>query len=204
MDKIRLFRMTQIENIPHILRYGITHGQSAKANAQYVAIGDDSVISKRTTCILPNGRALSEYIPFYFGPRMPMLYVIQNGFNGVKRTFAENIVYCITSVVAIMDYKLDFVFTDGHAVDGLSSFYSISDIQNIENLIDNHAINRASWRDENDLDLKRRKEAEFLVAQDIPHEAILGFVVFNEKAKTKLMEYGILENKIAIRNTYFF
>ncbi len=37
---IYIYRMTHIDNIPHILKYGITHKNSKNANPHYKAIGD--------------------------------------------------------------------------------------------------------------------------------------------------------------------
>ena len=163
LNKLYLFRMTHIENIPHILQNGITHTTSEYANPDFVPIGDGSLITTRNKFILNNGTRLGEYIPFYFGVRTPMLYVVQNGFNLVAPTSAENIVYCVSSVQKIIDLQLDFVFTDGHAVDGFSSQYTVADIQNIDTILDKNAINANYWKDEKDLDIKRRKEAEFFV-----------------------------------------
>ena len=84
--------MTHIENIPHILQYGITHSSSSNANPDFKPIGDSSLISTRNDFVLNNGRYLGEYIPFYFAVRTPMLYVIQHGFNMVAPTKAEDIV----------------------------------------------------------------------------------------------------------------
>lgn len=196
--------MTHIENIPHILQYGITHVDSPNTNTVYIPIGDSSLISRRNDFTIPNGRTLGEYIPFYFGVCMPMLYVIQKGFNGVRATPTEEIVYCITSVQQIINHLLDFLFTDGHAVDSFSSFYSLADINNIDQHIDQNAINRKYWKDENDLDLKRRKEAEFLVGNDIPNTAILGFAVYNETAKNRLIGFGIGANKIIVKTGFYF
>ncbi|MDI9319570.1 MAG: DUF4433 domain-containing protein [Phycisphaerales bacterium] len=179
LNKTYLFRMTHIENIPHILQYGITHSTSANANPNFMPIGDGSLIATRNDFLLNNGRRLGEYIPFYFSVRTPMLYVVQNGFNMVAPTPAENIVYCITSVQKIIDLQLEFVFTDGHAVDGFSSQFTIADIQHIDTILDKNAINAKYWRDENDLDRKRRKEAEFLVLGDIAKAAILGFITMD-------------------------
>lgn len=39
--------MTHIDNVPHILRYGITHRLSRNANQNYIPIGDSSIINKR-------------------------------------------------------------------------------------------------------------------------------------------------------------
>jgi hypothetical protein len=89
LNKIYLFRMTHVENIPHILQHGITHVDSVNQNQQYAPIGDSGLINTRHRFVLPNGNKLGDYIPFYFGYRMPMLYVIQKGFNGVTLTAPE-------------------------------------------------------------------------------------------------------------------
>ncbi len=204
LNKKYLFRMTHIENIPHILQYGITHSSSKNANPDFKPIGDNSLISTRNNFILNNEKHLGEYIPFYLGVRMPMLYVIQHGFNMVLPANTEEIIYCVSSIQKIIDLQLDFIFTDGHAVDRLSSQYTIKDVENIENIIDWDAVNAKYWKDENDLDLKRRKESEFLVLGDIAINAILGYIVFNEDAKNKLIDFGIDESKIGIKSDWYF
>lgn len=204
LNKTYLFRMTHIENIPHILQYGITHSSSANANPNFVPIGDGSLITTRNNNLLNNGRLLGEYIPFYFGVRTPMLYVVQNGFNMVAPTPAENIVYCITSVQKIIDHQLNFVFTDGHAVDGFTSQFTTQDIDNLDNILDWKAIKAKYWRDDNDLDLKRRKEAEFLVSGDISINAILGYLVYNQNAKDKIINCGVNAADVHIKSEFYF
>ena len=196
--------MTHIENIPHILQNGITHTTSEYANPDFVPIGDGSLITTRNKFILNNGTRLGEYIPFYFGVRTPMLYVVQNGFNLVAPTSAENIVYCVSSVQKIIDLQLDFVFTDGHAVDGFSSQYTVADIQKIDTILDKNAINAKYWKDENDLDKKRRKEAEFLVLGDISLHAILGYITYNENAKNKIITFGADATNVLIKPEFYF
>lgn len=204
LQKTYLFRMTHIENIPHILENGITHSLSANANLNFTPIGDGSLINTRNAFVLENGRCLGEYIPFYFGVRTPMLYVVQNGFNMVAPTPAENIVYCVSSVQKIIDLNLDFVFTDGHAVDGFSTQYSIDDVQNIDAILDKGAINAKYWRDENDLDMKRRKEAEFLVLGDIALNAVLGYLVYNESARNRLVHFGVDGANVHVKSNFYF
>jgi hypothetical protein len=133
-----------------------------------------------------------------------MLYVLQNGFNMVTPTPASEIVYCITSLQKILDQKLKFVFTDGHAVDGFTAQFDESDIHNVDAIIDWKSVNAKYWKDESDLDRKRRKEAEFLVLGDIAVDAILGYVVFNESAKNRLISFNANPDKIAIRSTFYF
>ncbi len=196
--------MMHINNVAHVLQFGITHASSPNANIFYEPIGDSSLINSRSHFKMPNGKTLGTYIPFYFGTRMPMLYVIQNGFNMVQALGAEKIVYCVSTVQRMIDHNLPFVFTDGHAVDGFTAFFDNKDIQNIINLIDKTAIDAKYWKQENDNDLKRRKEAEFLVETDIPPEAIAYWIVYNEVAKKELLNKGIPENLIFIKpNCYF-
>jgi hypothetical protein len=204
LDKIYLYRMTHIENVPHILRYGITHSTSPNANRAFVSIGDGSLIRTRSSFQLDCGRRLGDYIPFYFGVRMPMLYVIQKGYNFVTPTPAIDIVYCVTSVGKIMAQKLDFVFTDGHAVDSFTTQYGVADIRSIDTLLDMEAIDAKYWKDENDLDLKRRKEAEFLVMGDIGSDAIINYSVINHHAKARLEAHGVNKDKIQVQPQYYF
>lgn len=193
-----------MENIPHILRHGITHFTSANSNPTFLSIGDNSLISSRNSYVLNNGKNLGEYIPFYFGVRMPMLYVIQHGFNMVLPTPPENIVYCVSSVQKIIDLQLDFLFTDGHAVDSFTTQYTRSDIASIDTLLDKRAINAKYWKDDNDLDMKRRKEAEFLVLGDISYSSILGFITYNESARDKLVNLGANRSVVFVKSEYYF
>ncbi len=196
--------MTHITNVPHILEYGITHRTSSNANPNFTPIGDPTLISARDGFVLENGRTLGEYIPFYFGPRMPMLYVIQKGFNGVSVTPAPEIVYCVTSVQKIIDANQDFVYTNGHAVDSFSSQFGPPDVADIENQVDFQAVKVRDWKSPTDLDLKRRMQAEFLLLGDLPFPSVLGFVVRNETAKTKLIGFGVDEQQIRIRTNAYF
>ena len=47
IDDIKLYRITHIDNIPHILEYGITHKNSNQRNHNCKEIGDISLISTR-------------------------------------------------------------------------------------------------------------------------------------------------------------
>jgi hypothetical protein len=134
-----------------------------------------------------------------------MLYVIQKGFNNTTALQAEQIVYCITSVQQLLEANLEFIFTNGHALAATSTFYyEHSWLAQLDDLLDFTAIRAKYWNDESDLDLKRRKEAECLVASDLPADAILGYAVFNEVSKIKLMNLGILPHQIVIKPNYYF
>jgi hypothetical protein len=199
-----IFRMTHIDNIPHVLTHGITHVLSPNANKNYKPIGDATLIQARNKHRLINGKNLGDFTPFYFGTRTPMLYVIQKGHNMVTRTPPEKIVYCVSSVQDVIDQRLDFVFTDGHAEDRLSTCFSSDDLDRLSEVVDWDAVNAQFWKDDTDLDKKRRKSAEFLILGDLAPEKIRGFVVFDANAKNQLLEFGIQEHKVVIKPAYYY
>jgi hypothetical protein len=197
--------MTHINNLSHIIENRITHVTSPKRNPNYTPIGDGKIIQTRKSIILKNNKPISDYIPFYFGTRMPMLYVIQKGFNDITPVPAEQIVYCITSIQQLLEANLEFIFTNGHALAATTTFYyEHSLVAQLDELLDFTAIRAKYWNDESDLDLKRRKEAECLVALDLPSNALLGYAVFNEASKIKLINLGIPPLKIVIKPNYYF
>ena len=85
------FRITHIDNIPHILKNGLVKADSPLHDENYVPIGDPQIIGLRGDLEV-KGYRIGDYIPFYLGPRSPMLYVIQHGYNGVQRVEPENMI----------------------------------------------------------------------------------------------------------------
>ena len=202
--------MTHIDNIPNILQNGITHKNSKKSNPNFIAIGDVSLIDTRSTksVQVDNGEMLNlnsqtiilgEFIPFYFGIKMPMLYVVQNGGNFVeKATPAENIIYLACLVNHVIQSGGVYYFSDGHATDNLTSFYDSSKIQELPQIIDWNAIKAPFWGGQENLNLKRKKQAELLVSEDLPVHFVVGFCCYNDSAKDKLINMGIDETKIKV------
>jgi len=199
-----VYRMVHIQNIAYISKVGIVHRDSEKADPNYVNLGDISVINRRKQIKLGNGRYISDYIPFYFGMRTPMLYVIQNGFNGVKKVSPEDIVYIVVKIQDLIDNKVKCVFTDGHAIEKSSNLYNAEYLSEIDNIISEADVKAQYWSGVEDTDLKRRKEAELLVEEDLEPSLICGYVVYNDDAKNILIGQGIAANKIEVRSNYYF
>lgn len=196
-------RLTHIDNIPDILKVGFVHPTSKYSNPNFVPIGDPSIIRIRHN-ELHKGYRLSDYIPFYFGPRSPMLFVIQTGFNGVKKHLPDDVVYCVVKIPTIIEQGWECVFTDGHAVTGITEFYTKEQLKDIDNIIKVEDVYAKFWKDENDLDLTRRKQAELLIKDDIPPEFIAGFFVYSSVSKSKLISFGVDDSRICVAPDYFF
>lgn len=188
-----LYRITHIDNIPHILSFGITHQTSPNANPDYTDIGNASIIGKRhvaTVVTVDNENLnLGNFIPFYFYVRMPMLYCIKNGF-GVKQVNQEDIVYLVVEFKPIInDPERNSFFSDAHAVWRNAKFFGIRHIKSIDTILDCSAIHSNDWGFDNII--KERKQAEFLVDGDIPVEYIYAILCYNEKAKNRLEAMGV-------------
>lgn len=198
------FRMVHIDNIPHILRYGIVTRNSVNANPNYTAIGDTAVIAKRNDKMVL-GHLLSEYIPFYFGPRSPMLYVIQHGYNNVVQRNAEDIVYCVVRLEDIISSDIRCCFSDGHAMSAVTSFYDKSQLNDIARYVSHQDVFENHWGStEADSDeTKRKKEAELLFLDDIPAQYICSFVVYNETTKENLINLGAKQDIYVAPHYYF-
>ena len=213
LGQINIYKMFHIENIPHILVNGITHKSSPNANPNFVAIGDTSMIAHRNErqANVTNGTnniiesiTPGDFIPFYFGVRMPMLYVVQHGGNFVESVNKpEDIVYVACSVQAIVDSNLLYYFSDGHAADSLTTFYDKTKINDLPQIVDWHAVKERNWGGHENLNIKRKKQAEFLVKEDIPRDFIIGFVCYNDAAKQKLIAFGVNNPIKVIPKAYY-
>ncbi|MEQ8471905.1 MAG: DUF4433 domain-containing protein [Marinoscillum sp.] len=215
MSQIKIYRILHIENIPHILSNGITHKDSPHANSDFVGIGDLSLINNRNTrrVNVDNGNTfntietitLGDFTPFYFGVKMPMLYVIQNGGNFVEKANSpENVIYVACSAESIIKSGLRYYFSDGHATDFLTTFYNKDEADQLPQIVDWTAVKTPYWGGQENLNIKRKKQAEFLVQGDIPSDFIVGLGCYNNFAKQKLMGFGVDEQLVkVIPNAYY-
>lgn len=207
--------MTHLENIPHILQYGITHKNSSHANAAYKTIGDVSLITTRSTkrvyvdngTLMQDGEPiiLGDFIPFYFGVRMPMLYVMQHGGNFVlEATPPENVIYLVCHLLSVIKGQSCYYYSNGHATENLTSFFDSSKLKELPMLINWEAVTTKYWSGEENLLLKWQKQAEFLAKDDIAPDLIYGYVCYNMNARDKLVGMGIEAGRIKVMpNAYY-
>ena len=191
-DKIWLYRMTHIDNLQHILRYGFVIASSAYADPNFRPIGDQGLIGVRKDLDAPNppGGKFSSYIPFYLGHRSPMLYQIATGFEGVKKIPQSDLVYIVVEHECVVQKGLDWFFSDGHARHEMTRFYT--DASGFDEL-DWEAIYATQWKNtENDPDRQRRKQAEYRIKENVPITCFSYFLTFDEKCKQKIESLQVL------------
>jgi len=126
------------------------------------------------------------------------LYVIQHGFNSVKRTSAQDIIYLVCDTNDIVQAGYTFYFSDGHATDFFTSFYNSSQVSMLQQILKWEAIKEKYWNGDVNLDLKRQKQAELLVLDDIAPVYIKCFICYNDVASKGLVSMGVDEKNVKI------
>lgn len=174
-DKLKLYRITDYRNLDFILKHGL-HCPSKTNDPNYVCIGNNDIIEKRGKSpvpIEPFG-ALHDYVAFYFAPKSPMLYSIKHSGN------QSEIIYLVSSFEKIEENNVQYVFTNGHALQAISSFYNRKDDFDRINW---DIINATYWFDSNEYpDRKRQRMAEFLVFKYLPIGCLIEISTKNKKA----------------------
>jgi len=191
---IYLYRLLHIDNLDFILEEReLRCANHPNRDPNYTGIGDSALIKKRGSKdipLYPEG-TFKDYVAFYFGPLSPMLYEIKHGYNDVIKRNQEEIIYLVSSVKTVKKHGCEFVFYDGHAYNMISRCYN--DLQDLGN-IDWQTVKDKFWNNrEDDMDRKRRKQAEFLVHESLPWSAIKGICTINDSAKQKVEE--VLQSK---------
>lgn len=196
--KALIWRIVHRENLPWILDNGLHCSNHNATCPNWISIGNSELIDKRAKRPVthpPHGH-LNDYVPFYFTPFSPMLLNIKSGYNVTQRP-NEEIVILVSSMHDIARLGLDFVFTDMHAYYQWATFYT--------NPADIHKVDwpliqtRDFKRDPNDPQKFERYQAEFLVHQHCPVDALKGIVCYNQKVKidiqnqldTRQMDLGV-------------
>lgn len=185
-EKARLFRIVHVDNVPWILDHGLLCRNSPEQDPDYVNIGNESLISRRSQhpVPVPPGGTLSDYVPFYFTPWSIMMFNIHTGWAGIRRRMNKDIVIFVSSLRRVAELGLDFVFTNQHAYAADTEFFrDLADLTQI----DWPLLNSQNFKtDDTDPGKQVRYQAEALVHQQVPLEALLGIGCHNDVVKERL------------------
>ncbi|HEX3104096.1 MAG TPA: DUF4433 domain-containing protein [Terriglobales bacterium] len=179
-EKALIFRITHIENVEWLLANGLHCRNSGIRDPNYREIGNSDLIAKRADreiSIPPRG-TLSDYIPFYFTPYSPMMLNIKTGYNGMKKTPMRDIVILVSSLHKIAKMGIEFIFSDRHAYLTMAKFSN--DLDDLDRIDWKILQARDFKRDPNDFGKVERYQAEALIYQHMPVNALFGMVCYAE------------------------
>jgi hypothetical protein len=203
-----LFRITHLANLPWVLRNGLHCANSAVTDPSFVAIGNPDLISKRAFRRVPvsPGGTLSDYVPFYYTPKSPMLLNIKTGYNGIAWRANGEIVILVSSCQAMAENGVSMLFTDRHAYTATAAWSG--NPADLAGMIDWDILRRHDFaRDDGYPDKKERYQAEALAYRHVPPQALLG-IACSQDTVASTLERSIraagLDLKVFVRPGWFF
>jgi hypothetical protein len=182
MDRLgtHLFHITDIANLPRILQSGYIFSDAILKNPLvkpthqigYAHIKERRLNEYRVPCV--ENKFVGEFVPFYYCPRSPMLFVINKGGTGKPVGYQDNIVHLRTTVGDALLLNQPWAIADGNA--GAAHALFSKKIEDLDGL-DWPLINSNSWGGKT-----HYKSAEFLVLNQIPWTSIREIGCMNKVA----------------------
>jgi hypothetical protein len=183
-----VFRIVHLDGLRTLLQRGGLHAVNHTPNdgLSYRTIHNVDIQGQRHIRAIPcgPGGTVHDYVPFYFGYLSPMLLQLKTGRVAGYNEGQEPLVYLKSTVQAVEQAGVRFVFSDGH---GIAAFTEWFDDTNRLDAVDWNMVYQRYWRDEvNDMDRQRRKQAEFLVYQSCLWALVQEIGVLNYGMKTRV------------------
>jgi len=174
----------------------------------FVEVGNRDIKDRRRNreVLISPGGAVSDYVPFYFAARSPMLYAIHMGNVESYSGGEDEVVYLVTDTEAVSSAGLPFVFTDRNAALRFAKYSN--DLGLLDTLVD-WPLMEGRWFDntDNEPDRLERRMAELLVHQHVPWSAFTGVAARTnsraEQAEAILSNIG-LETIVQTRPNWYF
>ena len=175
-----IYHTTHFDNLPGLLARGEILSdsliQAAGLRPRSIAHGNIKHRRANTMVTACQGGRVSDYVPFYFCPRSPMLYAIHGSYVEGYPGGQAQVLHLVLDAESIASAGAPCCHTDGHAAMQPLSFHSgVSGLS----ALDWEVIHNPIWRNtQEDNDRKRRKQAEFLVWQRVPwtHVSRIGVI----------------------------
>ena len=158
-DQVPIYHITDVINLPGILAGGGLRSDAAMAAHQPAAIGYMHIKQRRMTAIHVDccgGRVVGSFVPFYFCPRSPMLFTVNQGATGLTPGCQRTIVHLVSTVAAGVTQNRPWAISDGNAGAFHAAFSA--DLSALADL-DWAAIQATQWQGKT-----HQKSAEFLLA----------------------------------------
>lgn len=186
-EKALIWRIVHHDNLPWILNNGLHCGNGHARCPNWVSIGSQELIDKRSRhpVPLPPGGYLSDYVPFYFTPFSVMLKNIHSG-RGVPRRSNDEILILVSSMHRITRQGLPCLFTDSHAYYQWANYYN--DLADLDK-IDWELLQRRDFkRDPDDPAKFERYQAEALIHRHCPVDGLIGIVCHTEQLQQTIAQ----------------
>ncbi len=183
-----IYRFLHVDNLAVCLQRERLHAplHVPKDGQIYRTIHNLDLQNQRRVRRIPCGPAgvIHDYVPFYLGPRTPMLLQLHSGRVEGYKDGQEPLIYVVSTAEAVTASGRGFVFSDGHGSAAFTSWFS--DLADMDR-VDWTAAYARYWKDDiDDMDRQRKKQAEFLVHQMCHWDLIQEVAVLNQATRLRV------------------
>jgi len=170
-DPIEVYHFTHLRNLPGIIEDGIhSDATCRRERLTQVEIGSNDIRERRLHLRVGRvgpGGCVGDYVPWYFGPRSPMMFTLGKNNYEYQQGFDE-VVYLVSSVRTVIDQGCEWIASDRNAALSLAEF--TDEERDLDAHISWDVIRAKYWNDY--VDGADLRAAEFLVHDSVPWEAI--------------------------------
>lgn len=184
-NPIRVYHFTHLRNLAGIVVDGIHSDATCRREGlTQVEIGSNAIRERRLElpvgAVGPGG-CVGDYVPWYFGPRSPMMFTLSKNNYEYQQGFDE-VVYLVSSVPRMVHLGCEWIASDRNAALSLAEF--TDDAGELGEHVSWDVIGARYWNDY--VDGADLRAAEFLVHDSVPWEAVESVVTKTAPTKTKV------------------
>jgi hypothetical protein len=194
-----IFHITAVDNLASIATMGALLAKRVAVARRVVSanIAYDQIQGRRAVKAIPiaPGGTLHDYVPFYFAPRSPMLFTINNGNVPNCNHRQDDIVHLVSQAQTICDGRHRFVFSDIHAAMNYARFFDdLAQLDEIqwEIFFEDPRLEGYCkyWHNQqrplHHVSRKESRQAEFLIHQQLPIAAISEIGVRTQQGEARI------------------
>lgn len=204
-----VFHFTHVDNLANVLDHGLLADSVASARGLLqVEVGNVGIKDGRRARVVEvdPGGFVSDYVPFYFAPRSPMMYSIHRNNVPTYDGGCAELVYLVSTVESLTAAGCRLVFSDRNAVKNYAAFAGLGPV--LDDLIDWPLMRAQYWNDTPQFpDRMERRMAECLAHESVPWVAVEQVSAFSahvaERVTTLLADRG-LATPVSVRPDWYF
>lgn len=206
-----ILHMTRVERLPSIVTHGLLpESECRRRQIDGIEIGYPHIKDRRSQTPVacgPRGM-LSDYVPFYFAPRSPMLYAIHSGQLSDEASRTERIIYLVSATQRVDQSGLARVVSDRHPVLAYARFTDHEQDLQDDTFVDWPLMLQTYWHNTPaEPDRKERRQAEYLVHPHVPWSLFDLIVTKTQDVATEVRDVlGSLDTQAAVdvRRAWYF
>jgi hypothetical protein len=181
-----VFHFTDEIHLPAIIASGLL-ADTAVGDLLVREAGLPGIKLQRKQRAVPIGNrgCVGDYVPFYYAPQSPMMFVISRGQVPAYGTDLSRLVYLVSSIERLIECGYRPLYTSRNAT--LANSVFTEEVGDLDNHVDWAIMREQYWRDTpTDGDRKARRMAECLVHRNVGWAAIDQLGVFDQAAMQRV------------------